>query len=311
MGSIQAAARARRRLVARRHHRYCARMARLQRKNFSTPDEVRDVGRGELKIVEIADTAIGRISYQPGWRWSTDVRPRVGTASCQVHHIGVVISGRLTVEMVDGSMLTLGPEAAFEIPPGHDAWVAGDEPWVSIDTVGRRHFGAAVQAQVDRYLATILFVDIVGSTELATRLGDRAWRDLLADHNSAARQVIDRYRGLLVDTIGDGLLATFDGPARSVHAALDIHRTAGRLGLEVRAGMHTGEVERSGEDVRGIAVHHAARVAGAATAGETLVSSATRVLLSGAGIDLESTGLHELKGIEEPDTLYRVRPPAA
>ena len=283
-------------------------MARLQRKNFATPDEIRDVGRGELHIVEIADTAIGRIEYQPGWRWSVDVKPRVGGELCEVHHVGVVISGHLQTEMRDGSTMIVGPNDAFEFPPGHDAWVVGDEPWVSIDTVGRRHFGAPVHpTSIDRYLASILFVDIVGSTELATRLGDRAWRDLLADHNAAARQAIDRYRGLLVDTIGDGLLATFDSPARAVHAAFDIHRSAAEIGLAVRAGMHTGEVERAGEDVRGIAVHHAARVAGAATGGETLVSSASRALLSGAGLDLESAGLHELKGIEEPDTLYRVR----
>jgi class 3 adenylate cyclase len=281
-------------------------MPKLQRKNFANPDEIRDVGRGELHIVEIGDAAIGRIAYQPGWRWSEDVMPRVGTASCQVHHVGVVISGRLTVEMLDGSRLTLEPNDAFEIPPGHDAWVEGQEPWVSIDTVGRRHFGAAMRTMTDRYLATILFVDVVGSTELATRLGDRAWRDLLADHIAAARIVIERYRGVLVDSIGDGLLATFDSPARAVHAALDLHRTAGDIELQVRAGMHTGEVERAAEDVRGIAVHHAARVAGAATAGETLVSSATRALLSGSGIGLEAAGVHELKGIEEPDLLYRV-----
>jgi class 3 adenylate cyclase len=189
--------------------------------------------------------------------------------------------------------------------------VVGNEPFLSIDTVGRRHFGLAVGHAVDRYLATILFVDIVGSTELAQRLGDRAWRDLLGEHNAAARRMIDRHRGVEVGTIGDGYVATFNSPAHGVLAAIDVGGTALALGLHVRAGLHTGEVERAGDDVRGIAVHHAARVAGAAAAGEILVSSATKPLLAGAGLRLESAGRHEMKGIEEPDELFRILPGAA
>jgi class 3 adenylate cyclase len=281
-------------------------MAKLQRRNFSQPDELRDIGRGVLQIVEIADAAIGKIAYEPGWRWSVDIGPRVGTELCEVYHIGAVISGRLQIEMRDGSSMTIGPDDAFEVPPGHDAWVLGDEPFVSIDTVGRRHFGLPVGHAVDRYLATILFVDVVGSTETARRLGDRAWRDLLAEHNAAARRVTDRHRGVEIGTIGDGYVATFNSPAHGVMAAIDIGGSARTLDLAVRAGVHTGEVERAGDDVRGIAVHHAARVAAAAGAGEVFVSSATRALLAGAGIRLEHAGRHELKGIDEPDDLYRV-----
>ena len=281
-------------------------MPKLQRKNFSQPDELRDIGRGVLQIVEIADAAIGRIAYEPGWRWSVDIGSRLGQLHCEVHHIGVVISGRLQIAMRDGSSMTIGPDDAFEVPPGHDAWVVGDEPFVSIDTVGRRNFGLPTGHAVNRYLATILFVDIVGSTEVARRVGDRAWRDLLAEHNAAARRVTDRHRGVEVGTIGDGYVATFNSPAHGVLAALDIGGTAATLGLDVRAGLHTGEVERAGDDVRGIAVHHAARVAAAAGAAEVLVSSATRAMLAGAGSTLESAGRHELKGIEEPDDLYRV-----
>ena len=285
-------------------------MPKLQRKNFSRPDELRDIGRGELQIVEIGDAAIGKIAYEPGWRWSVDIGPRVGTPLCETHHIGVVISGRLQIEMRDGSSLTIGPDDAFEVPPGHDAWVLGDEPFVSIDTVGRRHFGTPIGHATERYLATILFVDIVGSTEVARRLGDRAWRDLLAEHNAAARRVIDRHRGIEVGTIGDGFVATFNSPAHGVMAAVDIRGTASTLQLEVRAGLHTGEVEPAGDDVRGIAVHHAARVAAAAAPGEIFVSGATRAMLGGAGIRLESAGRRELKGIEEPDELFRVVPAA-
>jgi class 3 adenylate cyclase len=281
-------------------------MAKLRKKNFANPDVRRDVGRGELQIVELGDVTIGRIEYQPGWRWSVDLKHVAGTPSCQIHHVGVALSGRLQVQLDDGSGFVIEPLDAFEVPPGHDAWVVGDEPWTSIDTVGRRNFGAPVQEILDRYLATILFVDIVGSTELVRRMGDRAWRDLLADHNVAVRAVLERHRGVEIGTIGDGFLATFASAFHAVRAADDIRRAAANLDLRVRAGLHTGEVERSGEDVRGIAVHHAARVAAEAGPGEIVLSSATRGLLTGSGIELESIGRRTLKGIDEPDDLYRV-----
>ena len=281
-------------------------MAKVRIRNFANADMVRDVGRGVLQIVELGDLAIGRITYEPGWRWTEDLKERAGTSSCEIHHVGVALSGRLGIQMDDGYSFVIEPLDAFDVPAGHQAWVVGDEPWVSIDTVGRRNFGASAQQVQDRYLATILFVDVVGSTELVRRIGDRAWRDLLADHNSGARAMLERWRGVEVGTIGDGLLATFDSPARGVHAAADIGREARDKGLDVRAGLHTGEVERAGDDVRGIAVHHASRVAGEAGAGEIVVSSATRGLLAGAGIALASIGRRTLKGIDEPDELFRV-----
>ncbi len=283
-------------------------MAKLRKKNFGNPDVRRDVGRGELQVVELGDVAIGRIEYQPGWRWSEDLGRRIGTGVCEVHHIGVAISGRLVVEMRDGSTMVIEPNDAFEIPPGHDAYVLGEEPWVSIDTVGRRNFGAPPQEALQRYLATILFVDIVESTEHVRRIGDRAWRDLLADYYFAVGRVLERYHGIEVDRAGDGLLATFDSPARGIRAAGDIAREAAELGLKVRAGLHTGEVERAGDDVRGIAVHHAARVASAGAPGEIVISSATRALMAGADIPLEPMGSRTLKGIDAPDELFRVDP---
>jgi class 3 adenylate cyclase len=284
-------------------------MAKLRKKNFANPDIERDVGRGTLQIVELGDVAIGRIEYQPGWSWVEDLKARVGTETCEIRHMGVALSGRLGVRMDDGSEIVIEPLDAFDIPGGHLARVIGDEPWISIDTVGRRNFGAPASTSLDRSLATILFVDIVGSTEMVRRLGDHAWRDLLADHNEAARYVLERYRGREVGTIGDGLVATFDSPARGVRAAIDIGERSRELGIDVRAGLHTGEVERVEDDVRGIAVHHASRVAAAAGAGEILVSGATRALLAGAGITLESIGRRELKGIDEPDELFRATLP--
>ena len=211
-------------------------MATIRKKNFANPDIERDVGRGTLQIVELGDVAIGRIEYQPGWSWIEDLKDRVGTETCQIRHMGVALSGRLGIEMDDGSTFVIEPMDAFDIPAGHLAHVVGDEPWTSIDTVGRRNFGARAEPGLDRYLATILFIDIVGSTELVRRLGDHAWRDLLADHNAAARYVLERYRGAEVGTIGDGLLATFDSPARAVRAAADIRERARELASRFEPG---------------------------------------------------------------------------
>ena len=284
-------------------------MVRAVRKSFDRPDSFRDVGRGELRVVELGDFAIGWIRYEPGWRWVDDMKPKVGTETCMVHHVGICISGTLHVDTVDGTSIEIGPNDAFDVAADHIAYVVGDEPWISVDFIGRRHFGAPAAEAGSRFLATILFVDIVGSTERLARIGDRAWRDLLADHNALARLELERHRGTEVGTIGDGLLATFDTPSRAVHAAEGIRREARSLELEIRAGIHTGEVERVGDDVRGIAVHHAARVAAAAGAGEIVVSSATRALLFGSDIDLESMGRRELKGIDEPDELFRAQLP--
>jgi class 3 adenylate cyclase len=161
----------------------------------------------------------------------------------------------------------------------------------------------------DRVLATVLFTDIVGSTELATRLGDGRWRDLLESHNEAVRAELARYRGREVDTAGDGFLAVFDGPARAIRAANAIVEAVRRLGLEVRAGIHTGEIEQlpSG-DIRGIAVHTGARVAATAGPGEVLVSSSVRDLVAGSGLSFLDRGSHVLKGIEEERRLYAVAP---
>jgi len=134
-------------------------MARLQKKNLQRPDERRPVGRGQLAVVELGDVAIGRIAYEPGWRWSTDVGPIVGTELCEVHHVGVVLSGRLVVELEDGSQLELGPDDAFEIPPRHDAWVDGAEVVDIFDVAGNSaDFGLAHAAT--RLVATIAMVRV-------------------------------------------------------------------------------------------------------------------------------------------------------
>jgi class 3 adenylate cyclase len=151
--------------------------------------------------------------------------------------------------------------------------------------------------ELDRVLATVLFTDIVGSTERAVELGDRRWRDLLGEHDATVRRELDRFRGREVDTAGDGFLATFDGPARAVRCAMSAGEAIRELGIEIRAGVHTGECEVDGPKIRGIAVHTGARIASLAGAGEVLVSQTVKDLVSGSGLAFEDRGLHELKGV--------------
>ncbi|MGH8913969.1 MAG: adenylate/guanylate cyclase domain-containing protein, partial [Acidimicrobiia bacterium] len=225
--------------------------------------------------------------------------------SCQAHHTGVLVQGTLRVEMDDGSTMEVGPNEVFDIPPGHDGWVVGDDPVIGINWSGVRTWLPELDSG-DRVLATLLFTDIVSSTETAVRLGDRVWRELLGRHNQDVRDQLDRYRGREVATTGDGFLAVFDGAARAVHAARAIRDRARALGLEIRSGVHTGEVEVVGDDVRGVAVHEAARISAAASAGEILVSSTTRQLVSGGDLTFEERPGHELKGLAEIRTLYAV-----
>ena len=158
----------------------------------------------------------------------------------------------------------------------------------------------------DRILATVLFTDIVGSTERAVELGDRRWRELLAQHHGSVRRELGRFRGREIDTAGDGFLAAFDGPARGIRCACAIADGARRLGLEVRAGLHTGECETLGDKLSGVAVHIGARVAALASPGEVLVSSTVRDLVAGSGLRFASRGAHPLKGIPGEWPLFAV-----
>lgn len=158
----------------------------------------------------------------------------------------------------------------------------------------------------DRVLATVLFTDIVRSTEHAAQLGDRQWSDLLQSHYHLVRRELQRYRGREVDTTGDGFLATFDGPARAIRCALAARDAVRSLGIEIRAGLHTGEIELVGDNVGGIAVHIGARVAALAGANEVLVSSTVKDLVAGSGISFTARGAHTLKGVPGDWTLYAV-----
>lgn len=196
------------------------------------------------------------------------------------------------------------PRARFmEYPGDTHAMIAGDTQRILAD-IEEFITGIRPSPTSERVLATVLFTDIVGSTERAVAIGDGAWRELLADHQVVVRRELDRFSGHEVDTAGDGFFATFDGPARAVRCARAIVEDVRALGLHVRAGAHTGECERSGDHVRGIAVHIGARVAGLANPDEVLVSRTVRDLTAGSGLVFDDRGSHTLKGIPDEWQLF-------
>jgi class 3 adenylate cyclase len=199
------------------------------------------------------------------------------------------------------------PGARLVVLPGTDALpytpTGGDD---IMDEVQEFLTGVRGDSPSDRVLATVLFTDIVESTRRVSELGDRAWRELLDRHDTTVRRQLDRYRGTEVKSVGDGFLATFDGPARAIQCALAVRDNLQPLGLDVRAGLHTGEVERRGEDVGGIAVHIGARVAALARPGEVLASSTVKDLVVGSGIEFEARGSHVLKGVPDEWRVFAV-----
>ena len=194
-------------------------MASLRRKPLGRPDEVRHISDGTLNFFEIGDAIVGYAVFQPGWRWSTHIKPIAGTEHCDFHHLGFSVSGRIHVQHRDGPEMEIGPQEFFEIPPFHDAWVVGDEPWVSIDWGSEVAFGREEGAAASRLVSTLLFTDIVDSTAMARELGDARWRTVLARHNQAIRRVLERYRGREAATTGDGFLALFDSAEATARPA--------------------------------------------------------------------------------------------
>jgi class 3 adenylate cyclase len=278
---------------------------RPQTKNLAAPDETLSFPKGSAATVRVGDLVVGRLEQQPGWRWSEQVKPIAGTASCQFHHIGVGIAGAAMIRMDDGTELLISAGDVFDIPPGHDQWVVGDEPAISIIWGGWRGWGK--QPIGERILTTMVFTDIVGSTDLASRIGDAAWDQLLEQHNARVREILERHRGVEMNTTGDGFLAIFDGAARAVLAAAEMAEKVRDLGFEIRAAVHTGEVEIVPGNIRGLAVHEAARILALANASEVLVSSTTRELASGPDLTYEDRGVHKLKGVPTERHVFALR----
>jgi len=196
------------------------------------------------------------------------------------------------------------PSAKFVELAGDDHWIAAGDTDAIVDEIEEFLTGTRPAPEANRVLATVLFTDIVGSTERAAELGDRRWRDLLAAHDAAVRRELERFRGREVDTAGDGFLATFDGPARAVRCAIRTGEALSELALEMRAGIHTGECELDGRRIRGIAVHIGARIAALAAPGEILTSHTVKDLVAGSGLRFEDRGVHKLRGVPDEWRLY-------
>ena len=281
-------------------------MVKLQRRPFGEPDNVRKVPFGRLEIYDLGDVRWARSILEPGWRWSESIKPIARIELCEDHHVGLSVSGSCHVAMRGGAELVVGPGQFYEIPPGHDSWVIGDEPWVTVTWQPSTAYARSEGGAFDRVVATLLVTDIVDSTARALELGDAAWRDLQARHDQAVRSLLDRFRGREVTTTGDGFIAIFDGAERAIRAAQEICRAARAMGIEVRTGVHTGEIELAGDNVRGVGVHIAARIANLAGPGEVYASWATRELLAGSAIGFTDRGEQSLKGLSEQRRVYLV-----
>jgi class 3 adenylate cyclase len=240
---------------------------------------------GTIKAIALLNAKIDVRPVLPSIRIPTLVMHREGDLQVPLE-AGRALAGRI-------------PDAKFIEYPGDDHvfWSGDVEEFlgdIEEFVTGSRDRSSA---EIERVLATVLFTDIVDSTRSAAAMGDQAWRRLLDNHDAIARQTVEKFRGHLVKTTGDGILATFDGPGRAVRCALAFSAAAGQIGLPLRAGLHTGEIELRDRDVGGIAIHAAARVMAQAQASEVLVSRVVTDLVAGAGLKFAGRGSHELKGI--------------
>jgi pimeloyl-ACP methyl ester carboxylesterase len=232
-----------------------------------------------------------------------DVLPSIRVPTLVLHHANSPIpaesGGRLMAKLIPG--------ARYVELPGRDHLPGAGDPEAIAGEIEEFLTGARAGARPDRVLATVLFTDIVDSTRRATELGDSAWRQVRERHDALVRSQLERFRGREVKQTGDGFLASFDGPARAIHCARSIVEEARELGVEIRAGLHTGECELIGDDLGGVAVHVAARVGAIAQPGEVLVSGTVKDLVMGSGISLVDRGIHELKGVPGEWRVFAVK----
>jgi class 3 adenylate cyclase len=256
----------------------------------------------------------GRLSYSPrdaralsDFMIRMDVRDALG--SVRVPTLVLHREGCEVIVLAHGQYLASHiPGARLAVLPGRDCYLFTEPAAEGLHHIEEFLRGLHGVTESDRALAAILFTDFVGSTKQLSALGDRAWRNLLDSHDVIARAAVEQHGGHLVRTTGDGILATFDGPGRAIRCATALGDALQPLGVEIRAGLHTGEVENRGTDIAGIAVHIAARVLEAAAAGELLVSAAVPMLVAGSGFEFEDRGEHELKGVPGTWQLYAVKP---
>jgi class 3 adenylate cyclase len=258
-----------------------------------------------VSLAKIGSHVIGRGVVQPGFRWSEHLAPVMGTESCPVHHVQVLLSGGFAVRMDDGEEATFLPGDVMDIPPGHDAWVVGDEPAVLLDFAGSIDL-LGLPREHERMVTTLLMTDIVDSTRIASRLGDAAWKQVLSDHNGLVRAQLLRFGGSEVNTTGDGFVATFRSAVAGLRCAAAILDALRETPIEVRIGVHTGEVEPMGNDIGGVAVHAAARIMALAGPSEVIASAVTVGLADGSGLAFEGRGSQQVKGLDRPIEVYRL-----
>jgi class 3 adenylate cyclase len=281
-----------------------SKMARVEVRDLGEPEAVVTYPLGASSQVRLGGTVVTRHVLQPGWSWEEHARPLVGTTSCELYHRGVVLRGRMGVRTDDGEQLIITPNHVFDLPPGHVTWVEGDEELVMVDWAGGAGFDTR-PGEERRAMATILFTDIVDSTVLARDAGDVAWKRTLAMHDDVVRNVLAGFGGREIETGGDSFLIIFDGAERAIRCALALIEALAAIHIPIRVGIHSGEVVWSGEQVRGVAVHTAARILAEAGAGEVIVSGSTRDLAEGAtGLTFDSRGSHALKGLEREHELF-------
>jgi class 3 adenylate cyclase len=258
---------------------------------------------GKLERLGASPAAAATLMRMNGQINVRDIIPTIRVPTLIIHRSGdqlvPVKAARTLAKHIPGARYV-------ELPGTDHFFFIGDNADDGADAMEEFLTGSHAPVDVERVLATVLFTDIVGSTDKAEALGDQRWRNLLANHHAAVRRNLDRFRGREIKTTGDGFLASFDGPARGIKCACSIADEVRRLGIEVRAGLHTGECEVMGDDYGGIAVHIGARVAALAGAGEVLVSSTVRDLVAGSGLRFIDFGVRSLKGVQGEWRLFAV-----
>jgi class 3 adenylate cyclase len=283
-------------------------MRRVEVRDLDEPEAVVNRPLGATNQVRLAQTVVSRHVLQPGWSWEEHGRPSAGTRSCELYHRGVVLSGRMGIRTDEGEELVVGPNQVFDLPPGHVTWVEGEDELVMVDWAGGAGFDPQPGGEA-RAMATILFTDIVDSTARASDAGDAAWKRIVAMHDDVVRNVLPEFGGRAIETAGDSFLVAFDNVESAIRCGLSLVPALAAIQLPIRVGIHSGEVVMSGDNVRGLAVHAAARIVDQARAGEVLVSSTTRDLAEGAtGLTFESRGRFRLKGLNREYELFFVAP---
>jgi class 3 adenylate cyclase len=272
--------------------------------DLERPEAVVTYPLGATQQVRLAGTVVSRIVLQPGWNWQEHAQPIVGTETCELYHRGLVLRGRMGVRTDAGEERVIPPNHVFDIRPGHVTWVEGDDELVMVDWAGGGGFGVTPGAGL-RSIATILFTDIVDSTRRAQREGDATWRHTIGMHDDVVRSVLVGFGGREMNTAGDSFLVLFDSAERAIRCGLALSEALAGIGISIRVGVHTGEVIVADEQVRGLAVHVAARIVAQADSGEVLISRITRDLAEGnRGLTFEVRGRYGLQGVEGEQELF-------